>query len=315
MAEPTATVMIATKNRRDDLRRAVLSCLAQTIVPEIIVLDDGSTDDTADMVRREFPSVRFYRDEISRSATVQRNRGVKLATGAIVFSIDDDAEFVSPHTVAQTLAEFASPSIGVVAIPLVNVKTSDAVLQRAPSRDGIFLLDTFWGGACAMRREVFLRAGGYREFLRQQYEEEDLAIRILDAGFFTRLGNADPIHHYESPVRENRRRDIFGGRNKVLISWYNVPMPELLFHLPGTCIKTLMHGVRQGHGLRWAWGIAQGLATCCTQVKVRRPVGHATFRLFRRLRKSPATPLERVQGEFHWPTPAASNADSGGAKR
>ncbi len=298
MAELSATIMIATKNRREDLRRAILSCVKQTASPEVIVLDDGSTDDTADMVRREFPNVRFYRDEVSRSATVQRNRGVKLATGTIVFSIDDDAEFTSPLTVAQTLAEFASPLIGVVAIPLVNVNTSDAVLQRAPSRDGIYLLDTFWGGACAMRRDVFLRVGGYREYLRQQYEEEDLAIRILDAGYLTRLGNADPIYHYESPVRDNRRRDIFGGRNKVLISWYNVPMPELLLHVPGTCAKTVLHGIRQGHGLRWALGIAKGFYACLTQFGERRPVRHETYRLFRHLRGSPATPLERARREF-----------------
>lgn len=298
MAALTATVMIATKNRRDDLRRAILSCLKQTAAPEVIVLDDGSTDDTADMVRREFPSVRFYRDEVSRSATVQRNRGVELATNDVVFSIDDDAEFTSPRTVAQTLAEFESPLIGVVAIPLVNVNTSDAVLQRAPSPNGVFLLDTFWGGACAMRRAVFLRVGGYREFLRQQYEEEDLSIRILDAGFLTRLGNADPIYHYESPVRENRRRDIFGGRNKVLISWYNVPMPELLFHLPGTCVKTVMHGTRQGHGLRWALGVLKGFGACFGQFGERRPVRHETYRLFRRLRNSPGTPLDRARQEF-----------------
>lgn len=294
----TATVMIATKNRRDDLRRAILSCLKQTAAPEVIVLDDGSTDDTAEMVHREFPSVRFYHDDISRSATVQRNRGVKLATGTIVFSIDDDAEFTSPHTIAQTLAEFESPLIGVVAIPLVNVNTSDAVLQRAPSPNGVFLLDTFWGGACAMRREVFLSVGGYREYLRQQYEEEDLAIRILDAGYLTRLGNADPIYHYESPVRENRRRDILGGRNKVLISWYNVPMPELLLHLPGTCVKTAMHGARQGHGLRWTLGVIKGLGVCLTQLSKRHPVRHETYRLFRRLRNSPGTPLERARREF-----------------
>ena len=298
MAELTATVMIATKNRRDDLKRAIRSCLKQTVPPEVIVLDDGSTDDTPEMVRREFPGVRYYRSEVSLSATVQRNRGVKLASSDIVFSIDDDAEFTSPTTIEQTLAEFALPIIGVVAIPLVNVNTSSAVLQRAPSREGIFLLDTFWGGACAMRREAFLRVGGYREFLRQQYEEEDLAIRILDAGYLTRLGNADPIYHYESPVRDNRRRDIFGGRNKILIAWYNVPMPELLLHVPGTCVKTVMFGIHRGHGWRWTLGLAKGFAACVTQVRERRPVRRETYRLFRRLRSAPATPLDRAREEF-----------------
>lgn len=309
MAKPSATIVIPTKNRKDDLRRAILSCLNQTVPLEVLVIDDGSTDGTAEMVKREFPTVIFHREEVSKGATVERNRGVKMASGSIVFSIDDDADFPSRRTVEQTLAEFDSPEVSVVSIPLINVNQSPEVLQRAPSPDGIYVRDIFWGGACAMRREVFLQVGGYREYLRQQHEEDDLAIRILDAGYFTRLGNADPIHHYESPIRDKGRHDILGGRNKILFAWHNVPMPDFLLYLPATCIKTLAKGIREGRGPRSALGIAKGFVAFIDQFGERKPVRRETFRLYRRLRASSGIRIEVAKREARMEGTPAFSAD------
>lgn len=296
MTKTRATIIIPTKNRKDDLRRAIISCLNQTVLFEVLVIDDGSTDGTAEMVKREFPTVTLHRDEVSQGPAVQRNRGVRMASGEIVFSIDDDADFPSRHTGEQTLAEFDLPEVGAVSIPLINVNTGPQVLQRAPSRDGTFVTDVFWGGACAVRRDVFLRVGGYREYLRQQLEEDDLAIRILDAGYFTRLGNADPIHHYESPIRDRRYQDILGARNKILFGWHNVPMPDFLVYLPGTCVTHFAHGLKTRHPIRILHGIKNGLAACfLEQFDKRRPVRRSTYRLFRRIRKSRAMRIEAVR--------------------
>src|SRR5438874_303163 len=68
---PTATIIIPTKNRKDDLKRALASCMAQTVQVEIIVMDDGSTDDTAEMVRQEFPGVSLHRYAESAGPTTR----------------------------------------------------------------------------------------------------------------------------------------------------------------------------------------------------------------------------------------------------
>ena len=57
---PAASMVIPTRNRKDLLGRMIRSALAQTVPVEVIVMDDGSTDGTQEMVRREFPQVRYY---------------------------------------------------------------------------------------------------------------------------------------------------------------------------------------------------------------------------------------------------------------
>jgi GT2 family glycosyltransferase len=282
-----ASIVITTKNRKEDLRRALLSCLKQTAQPEVIVIDDGSSDGTEEMVRADFPAVRIFRDQLSRGLIVQRNRAARLATNEIIFSIDDDAEFSSSRTVEQTLAEFDDPRIAAVAIPFINVRYSDAVLQRAPDRAGVFVTSSFIGTAHALRRDVFLALGGYREFLFHQGEEEDLCIRMLEAGKFTRLGKADPIYHYESPTRDFRRWHVYEARNRLLFCWYNVPMPHVLFHAPAITVKRALYSLRRGRPLWTAHGLARGIGACVNQVAQRRPVHPKTFRLFRTLRRQP----------------------------
>src|SRR6185369_17133333 len=98
-----ASVIITTKDRKDDLRRAISSAIRQTRPVEIIVLDDGSNDGTADMVMSEFPNVRLEKTSKTLGLVAQRNRGALLCSGDIIFSLDDDAEFSTSHIVEQTL--------------------------------------------------------------------------------------------------------------------------------------------------------------------------------------------------------------------
>src|SRR4051812_19167164 len=130
---PPATIVITTRNRKEELARAVASALTQTVACEVLVVDDGSTDGTADLVRREFPAVRVVRCDESAGYIVRRNQAASLARAPVVVSIDDDATFPSPRTVEQSLADFDHPRVGAVAVPFVNVWDGPAVLQAAPA--------------------------------------------------------------------------------------------------------------------------------------------------------------------------------------
>ena len=90
------------------------------------------------------------------------------------FSVDDDTLFVSKNTVEQTLNEFCDSQIGAVGIPYINVRQDRRIQQRAPESKGIYLTFAFVGAAHAVRREIFLKVGGFREQLFIMGEEGDL---------------------------------------------------------------------------------------------------------------------------------------------
>lgn len=290
----TATVVITTKNRKDELAVAVRSALEQRAKPQVLVIDDGSTDGTSEMLAVNFPSVVVHRNETSRGYIVQRNRGAELASGEIIFSIDDDAAFSTPYVVEQTLAAFDNPRVGAVAIPFINVKQDQVVQQKAPDTKGVYVLASYIGTAHALRRELFLQLGGYRAHLFHQGEESDFCIRLLDAGYVVAAGTADPIHHFESPRRSNQRMAIYGRRNDILFGWHNVPLAGLPLRWIRATAGGVLHGVKTGSPLWNLRGLINGYAACLKFARHRKPVSAKTYAMFRRLQKEGPLPIGEI---------------------
>ena len=197
----SVTVALVTRNRKNDLRRALHSVLEQDAAPEIVVLDDASTDGTSEMLREEFPSVSLHRQERALGTTLARNLVTSLAHSDIVVHLDDDAYFPSRTTVSQTVADFDHPRIGIVAVPFFDVVSGQRSVRngRAPD-DGIWVLATYTGAAYAARTGIFTHVGGYDGEYRMYGEERDLSLRLLAEGFMTRMGRGEPVLH--TPFRD-----------------------------------------------------------------------------------------------------------------
>lgn len=291
----SATVVITTKDRHQDLRKALLSCTSQNPVPEIIVVDDASSDGTSQMVQAEFPRVRLVQHRQATGYIVGRNEAAALATGDIIFSIDDDAAFTTPDIVSAVASEFSDERVGAVAIPYADVNRDGVERQRAPSSQSFFATDRFIGTAHAIRRDIFLQLKGYREFFFHQGEESDFCIRMLQAGYFVRLGNSDRINHFESPKRDTRRMDLYGRRNDILFGVLNVPFVCLLPHLLGVTLKGMWFGVKIGRPIRMFRGFFLGYLSAIRYFAHRRPVTIKTYRRFRKLRKEVVIQLDRLR--------------------
>lgn len=297
-SQPQATVLITTKNRKENLRDALKSAVAQTAPIEILVIDDGSTDGTSELVKTEFPQVRLERVEKSLGLIVERNRGAAMAKAPVVISIDDDAAFSTPHTVEQTLREFDHPRIGAVAIPFINVNQNDIVQQRAPEANPIYITERYIGTAHALRRDVFLKLGGYREHFIHQGEEGDYCIRMLGAGYVVRLGRADPIHHFESPRRSYERMDYYGRRNDILYTWHNVPLVNFPAHLAATTMNGVALALRRKRFRKMFAGAAAGYLGMFRYFKGRSPVPRRVYQLSRYLKKEYAVSLAQFESQL-----------------
>jgi GT2 family glycosyltransferase len=291
-----ATVLIVTHNRHEELRRAVASSLAQTAATEVIVIDDGSTDGTAELIATEFPQARLVRSEQSQGYIVQRNRGFALARAPIVLTLDDDGELASERTIEQTVADFDQPLVGAVAVPHIDIVGGEDIarLQPAP-HDGVLVTSEFVGTAAAIRRDLLLELGGFRETIFHQGEERDFCVRLLAAGRVVRVGRADPIRHYPSTRRDVRRMDLYGRRNTILYAWHNEPLPSAAVRMAEMTAQGLVSGLRVRRPAAAVRGLALGYRACWEQRRERRPLPRPVIRLFRRLWKQGPLPLAEVE--------------------
>ena len=103
------SVVIPTQNRRELISRAIDSVRAQTRpAGEIIVVDDGSTDDTARFVAETYPDVRVLRQE-NRGVSAARNAGIRAAEGELIAFLDSDDEWLPRKLERQIQAMETSP--------------------------------------------------------------------------------------------------------------------------------------------------------------------------------------------------------------
>ncbi len=295
-APTDAGVVIATRNRRDDARRAIASAAAQRPRVPILVVDDASDDGTDEMVRREFPRVRLLRSRRPMGPAAARTWGVEQCEAEVVVLIDDDAHLPDPSTVQRTLEEFDHPRVGAVAVPY---EEAGKVQQRAPEGSrGIVATDYFVGAAHAVRRDVFLELGGYRASLVIYTEEPDLCLRMLAAGYITRLGAAPPAVHIPNPRRDNGARFARLLRNETLFKWYHTPAGYLPLVLGGHVLAVGRRGVARGCPRAAAAGLWAGARGMLREFHQRHPVPTAVYRLWRDLRRHRALPLAEIEGRL-----------------
>jgi glycosyltransferase involved in cell wall biosynthesis/LmbE family N-acetylglucosaminyl deacetylase len=121
---PKASIIIPTYEHARWVPEAIACALAQTVPCEVIVVDDGSTDGTADILARYGDRIRTARLE-HRGPSVARNTGLDMATADFVMFLDAD-DLIAPTKVEEQLREF-SPEIGWV---LCDTRIEDEAKSR-----------------------------------------------------------------------------------------------------------------------------------------------------------------------------------------
>ena len=101
---PLVSVIIPVFNRSDSIAEAVNSCLAQTYDNlEILVIDDGSTEDIATALQPVLKHIRLLRQDTNRGAGAARNLGIEQASGSLIHFLDSD-DLLDPDAIARKIA-------------------------------------------------------------------------------------------------------------------------------------------------------------------------------------------------------------------
>lgn len=172
-AEPLVSIVVPTYNRVGMVTRALDSCLEQTYrTIEVVVVNDGSTDDTAEVLNRyacRDPRVRVLH-KANEGIADTLNCGHDLATGKYVTWTSDDNLFY-PQAIGVMVDYLEShPDIDMVYADALSIDSEDRVIGEvhAPEPDVMARRD-FLQAAVLYRKEVYTSVGGYRrEWVRCQ---------------------------------------------------------------------------------------------------------------------------------------------------
>jgi len=272
------TVVILSHNRCADLRETLARYRNAPDWLEIIVVDNASTDGSADMVRSEFPRVRLIAN-VENRGTGGRNQGIAAAQAPVVVTLDDDSGIAAG--LLPDIAGYFSAHAQVAAVGL-RVLLADGSeepwfvwLRRGDEEHGYRSPALMTCGA-AFRRDAVLAVGGFWEPYQVYVEERDLCTRLIAAGHEVRYVPRWTAVHRRSPrVRSDARFVFMVTRNTVWYILRNFSWPVAAGKLLRWLARSCGLAWRSGELEAWLRGWYAGVAGCGPALATRQPVSRA----------------------------------------
>lgn len=231
MHKLTCDIVICTKNRSEDLKKAIDSILAQTVLPDEVIITDASDDNRTQKLIEDYsyrharPVFKYIKSPIS-SSTYQRNLGIKAAKHDITFFFDDDV-VLERNYLAETIHAYnENPDIAGVSGFIINFpvyhfflnifriifllpyysKKGPNILQASgfprvsTENNGIRPTQFMEGGSCSYRRKI-LDQFKFDESLSRYalFEDIDLSYRVSRKKQLLRVA-ASRLNHFSSPI-------------------------------------------------------------------------------------------------------------------
>ena len=239
--------------------RLLPTCLDATLAQmpgdlEVIVADDGSTDESVEIVAERFPGVQLVRLPTNRGFTIAANAGIEASGGEFVALLNNDAE-MEPRCLEELVRAIRGDSrLGMCAPKMVYYDEPKTINSagHACNPDGVVVdigrgqPDGPWFdqprevlGACAgaalYRREMLEEIGLFDESLVMSFEDADLNWRAQWAGWRCRYVPTAVVKHREGSSRgiASRRSVLLGLRNTIILWVKDWPAASLLWHLQG----------------------------------------------------------------------------------
>lgn len=230
--QPAVTVVIPARNRAGTIPAAIESVRSQSFDDiEIIVVDDGSTDGTADVARSiavEEPRLRVLSHPVNRGAQAARNTGIRAARGEWVAFLDSDDRYY-PDSIRLRLDEARRTGLGVIhtGCDAVTRNGTEAPFPVPPAQGDVYralltapapMFQTL-----LVKRELLERIGLLDEGV-PAYQEWDSAIRLAAVSHFGYVPTPTFLYDLgtEGAISRDARRGADGYRFVVSSHWCEI---------------------------------------------------------------------------------------------
>jgi O-antigen biosynthesis protein len=256
---PHVTIIIATRDRCDLLRRCVAGILHRTQYPrfDLIIVDNDSRDAATLEYFQQLQCdsrVKIVSFPKPFNFSAINNMAADLAHGEILAMVNNDIDVIAPHWLAEMVGHVVKQDVGVVGAKLYypddTIQHAGVVMGPNGTADHIFrgLLRSDPGplglamapqdvsavtGACmVMRRSVYREIGGMDEALASDFNDIDLCLKIRDKGLRVIWTSNAELYHLESATR---RCDVDSSRSRaerdrLLARWRAVVADDPFFN-------------------------------------------------------------------------------------
>ncbi len=311
-----ATVVIPNWNGRDLLAKylpSIVEALAGNAANEILVVDNGSEDGSAEFLRTHFPSVRVLALERNLGFGGGSNAGFRAARNDIVVLLNSDMR-VQPDFLAPLLAGFADEKVFAVSCQIFfsdaqKLREETGLTQgwwengglRVRHRDDPAIPSPFpcfygGGGSCAFDRRKFLELGGFDELYRPFYlEDTELGFQAWKRGWKVMYQPASVVfHEHRGTIGKKFTAEQINAvlkKNFILFCWKNIHewrrlWSHFIFTFAGAVVSVFFGDSPERANLMGLWGAfrqlpralrarlgALSLATISDTEAFRRPLG------------------------------------------
>jgi N-acetylglucosaminyl-diphospho-decaprenol L-rhamnosyltransferase len=231
VSEPAIGVAVVSYNTAPLLRRCLASVLADASGP-VLVIDNCSTDGSADLVRREFPGVRLRAEQENRGYGAAANQAIEDLGTRYALLLNADTQVMPGALTALAAYLDDHPRVALAGPRLVTAAgryepsahqfpgALALLLQESGLRRRLGLarrgewrarpVDWILGAALALRREAFQGVGGFDEGYFLYQEEVDLCFRMLAAGWETHYAPVATVLHVGGASTSQRHAETFG---------------------------------------------------------------------------------------------------------
>jgi GT2 family glycosyltransferase len=223
-----------------------LTALSKQTYPhlEIIVVDNGSSDDSVAVARRGFPEIKVIALDRNLGLTGAINRGIEQAQGVIIAPLNNDTEVVPGWAQALVSALDQYPEAGIAASKMLLFDQRDTLHSAGDGfgRNGLPINRGVWqkdegqfdqdiyifggcGGAVAYRREMLADIGLFDEDLFMYLEDVDLNWRAQLAGYRAVFVPEAVVYHHLSATGAGVIASFYTGRNTIFMLAKDLPGP------------------------------------------------------------------------------------------
>ncbi len=252
-----ASIIIVNHNGRAHLERSLPSVLS-TLTPEdeVIVVDNGSTDGSADWVSEEFPAIRLIRSQVNGGFGYGCNLGAHPARGRYLVFLNPDTTVV-PGWLDALLAPLSDPQVALVTPCILQMDhparintagnevhpTGLAFCRGAGMPPTAFTtpedVAAISGAAFGVRRDVWDVLGGMDESFFLYVEDTDLSWRAWLAGYRC-LYIPNPVVYHDYALRFGEGKFFFQERNRYLLLLKNLRWRTLLLLVPSLLLAEVV---------------------------------------------------------------------------